>query len=805
MILHRIQSRGLVGSLAPGRLGWLVLTAGAIVGSAVGLVSASEPAPFYRAYRDPEADLNLAPEAKISASSAWMREGTRLVPEALVDRSFNNESVWAADPAQMGKRWVQFVFREPRQLRAARLYWLPGRWGMGKRFPAFRLLAQRENQDWVEVFASASDHGSDWVNGTIYTGRTVEFPPTTAVRWRIETAREGVPLALREIELFDDLPPFRTRDQEPGDTRIRLRKRQEPSVAVRSGGAVLWAAGSMEKVFRDDQLGERSGSSKGPVVLHAARGETEAFQAVYWHPQGANEVGVRSVNLQGPTPGADQWVTVNPVAYIYCRVASTDLRMTVQGLGRFHGPGFYPEVLRMPGRVSVPPGKHQPFWVSVAVPPQARAGIYRGSVDVGSERGVMTLPFEVRVWDFDLPAAPDFAVRNVFTFLGYDEQARAAHCPDEASATAYWRNVNRAAANLPGACLSSLEPAPVSRGGNDELSYNWAPFDRQVEWCRQELGVRHFTLPFGYLAYHEAILSAAKVIGPGVPPGSERWFTLLECALEQYVTHLRARGWLSEFSFFVYDEPDNAILPACRRLVELARRVEPTLPLILHSHPWTPEMIALNSTVVLNPRNYHGPFVQRLQERGWTVWTYCNGASLIDGPPNAGRMIPWTYFKHGITGMTWHSLDDWRGTSPWEAPDRYISWNASSCFLFPDPDDPRRALRTIRWEQWRDGMEDYEYLRLLRTRAETAQDAGLRREAAQLLNRAMAAAGHYGHAGALSDEQVFAASWRPRSALSAALRAELPAVEPRIAYEEQPEIIEGLRREMGALIERMGR
>ena len=757
------------------------------------------------AFRTPEVDLNVAPLATVTASSVRGSAGERMEPSALVDRRFGNDSKWAAELRQKGKPWVQFEFSSPRQLRAMRLYWLPGYWGMGARFPAFRVLVDRGRDVWLEVFVSPRDHGTAQVNDSIYAGRTVRFVPATASRWRIEALDDGAAMALREVELFDEVPPFRTRDREPGDTRLRLREWQKAAVAKRQGEAVLWATGSMEKVFRDDRLENLAEVGAGPLIVCAARGETEAFQVVWWSTAGADHVTASLDHLRGPTAGAEGWVTVGPVSYVYCRVATTDLRMSVQGLDRFYGPGFYPEVLEANRPVSVHPGQHQPFWISVAIPRDAAPGTYEGRVTVRCEKESITLPFELRVWDFALPEPSEFAVRNVFTFSGYDAKTRTRHCSDEASFQAYWRNLRKTAATMPGACFSSLDPAPVRRDASDQLSYDWAPFDQQVEWCRQQLGVRHFILPFDYLAYHEQLFSPTAVIGPGVVAGSARWFALLEQALSRYVEHLRARSWFGEFSFFIYDEPDNRVLPECRRLVELARRVDPALQLILHSHPWTSEMVALDSTAVLNPRHYSLPFVEKLQARGWKIWTYCNGASVIDGPPNASRMIPWLYFKQGITGMTWHSLDDWGVTSPWEAPDRYLSWNAASCFFFPDPADPIRALRTIRWEQWRDGMEDFEFLRRLRDDARHSRDVALQTQASTLLNRAAALAGVYGYPDSLRDEQVFIATTRPRSALTADQRSGLLRLNPLIEYRDNPAEVEALRRQIGNLIERLNR
>lgn len=720
-------------------------------------------------------------------------------PGALVDRRFSTESAWASDPtAGGGACWVEFAFDEPCSLSAARLYWLREHWGMGSSFPAFRVLAENADGSWREVLASHERDGSDLANETIYSGRTAAWEPFAARRWRITVRRPGEVMALREVELFERVPPFRTWDSEPGDTRLRMREEQNPLVVAKNGDAVAWAASSMEKVFRDERLRPGIPAGARPVVVWAARGETEAFQVIWHSSKGTSGARANVESMAGPDTRGAGWIRINPIGYVFSRVATTDLRMSVQGMDTFFGRGFYPEVLLPERPVPVQAGKHQSFWVSVSVPRDARAGTYDGRVVLHAEgHDAVAIPFELRVWDFTLPEPADFSIRNVFTFNGYDERTLRQVCPDEASRLEYWRNLRRAVGSFPGACFSSLDPAPVRRGPDDRLSYDWEPFDRQVAWCRDELEVRHFILPFDYLAYHERLFAPSKVIGPGVEAGSERWFALLEQALTHYVGHLRERGWLREFTFFIYDEPDNTILEQCRRLVGMARRVAPDLSVILHSHPWTTEMVALDSTIVINPRHYCGPFVRRLQERGWRIWTYCNGASVVDGPPNAGRLIPWIYFKEGISGMTWHSLDDWGVTSPWEAPDRYLSWNASSLFLFPDRDNPRSALTTIRWEQWRDGMEDCEMLFRLRSVAQVTADSGRRKRAAELIARAAKVGITYGYDDPLTDAQVFEATWRPRTALPPEKRQAVGRIRPRIEFLDKPELIEELRGEIG--------
>ncbi len=126
---------------------------------------------------------------------------------------------------------------------------------------------------------------------------------------------------------------------------------------------------------------------------------------------------------------------------------------------------------------------------------------------------------------------------------------------------------------------------------------------------------------------------------------------------------------------------------------------------------------------------------------------------FIDHPGTELRLWPWQSWQYGVTGiLIWntvywtssHSNDAPTVQDPWADPMSYVAgasfasgsaevWgNGDGRFLYP----PRGSLDTnsgprlegpvnsVRWENLRDGMEDYEYLWLLQEATERAAAAG---------------------------------------------------------------------------------
>ena len=188
-----------------------------------------------------------------------------------------------------------------------------------------------------------------------------------------------------------------------------------PARAVGATPAV-WFAPSMERIARDSAQG--SGLS---IELYAARGEYQSFQIAIQAPKGGlTNVTVHVEDLLGEAgariPAAN--VTLFREHYVQVVKSSPDLR----GINRPLGAGWYPDALvpfgiepaqtkRSDARIpaapfAVAPGQNQPVWVDVFVPREAPARLYSATVAISSDQGGVSGTLLLHVWNFTLPRTP---------------------------------------------------------------------------------------------------------------------------------------------------------------------------------------------------------------------------------------------------------------------------------------------------------------------------------------------------------------------------------------------------------------
>ncbi len=188
---------------------------------------------------------------------------------------------------------------------------------------------------------------------------------------------------------------------------ILLGARVENS-ALPAGDFATWVLSSLERAGPNDPPGPAASAT-----LSAARGEYESFQIVVNVP----DSGLTNVSLAA-TGLADSANHIIPAAnfsfymehYVFVNQASPDRG----GSNRSRGPGWYPDALiplpAAPGMVTAPvnlssPG-NQPFWLDLFVPRDAPPGAYHGRVTFSSDQHTVTVPVDLTVWSFTLPLKP---------------------------------------------------------------------------------------------------------------------------------------------------------------------------------------------------------------------------------------------------------------------------------------------------------------------------------------------------------------------------------------------------------------
>lgn len=131
-----------------------------------------------------------------------------------------------------------------------------------------------------------------------------------------------------------------------------------------------------------------------------------------------------------------------------------------------------------------------------------------------------------------------------------------------------------------------------------------------------------------------------------------------------------------------------------------------------------------------------GPEVARYFEArraaGQKMWFYqCSGPAKLFDPYRYHRLQSWHCFQHGAVGMGfWAFGDTGKALSSWN---EYAAAGTPYTPAFIGIDD---VTDGIHWQAVREGIEDYEYLSMLRDAAAKTKDAGLKAQAEALLAEA---------------------------------------------------------------------
>ena len=466
---------------------------------------------------------------------------------------------------------------------------------------------------------------------------------------------------------------------------------------------------SLRKVFRPKIWFK--GDLTGTATLEAARGEAEAFQLVICpladaertigflsdeKSQGQGSLAMKTVHIDGivvsPLKHATSEFEIPADCITLYRV---EYIRTIPAQYPVMHVGDWPDPLVPLAPFDIANPFCQPVWVEVRVPRDAPAGAYAGSVTVKG-------PHEARVdvgltvWDFELPETPEhismgWALHEWFRKDGLDS---------------FLEKLD---------VLLDHRMAPWYAA--DKYKDTLPDLDRVVEWLWAR-GVR---------------LQALS----GKPPPA-----LYE--------HLKGKGWLDRFICIWGDEPHHREYPEYRRRTEEIHRDCPGLAVAMTEDP-RPDNVGLFDLWIPEPSAQNDSWVQEALRRGDRVWWYfcqlpihaeypgpihANPGMVVDRPAIDHRIIYWLAFQQNIEGVAYWAISSWPdGWDAWPAE----SWpvnalskfpysgqhNGNGFICYPGPD--RLPWPSIRLKCIRDGLQDYDYLSILRERGGPAPSPEIRR------------------------------------------------------------------------------
>jgi hypothetical protein len=545
-----------------------------------------------------------------------------------------------------------------------------------------------------------------------------------------------------------------------------------------------WQVPAVIKVFRDDVPPDTQGPPAA-VEICSARNEQESLQLAVRSPRDLHDVQVRVEPPVGPQDFELADLRIEVVGYVpidgrsnyYQTQAPAWHRKIPASAGRGDGwAGMWPDPLLPVSTCDLKAGVTQPVWITVGVPRDAPAGDYRGRVRLESEgRELAAIPFGVHVWDFTLPDENHVAAI-------YDVRFGTADKLWGKSLDAAYPELIRflAARRL---CPDTIRPGPVFRRVDGKVTADFAAFDRAAQVYFDELKFPFAYTPwdlylFGWGHPPKTIFGERPYEGEAPFESADRsrlrpeYKQVYQEMLRLYWQHLQEKGWHRRVVLYISDEPFDRhahIRQQMKALCEMIHEVDPEIPIYSSTWKHVPEWDGyLNIWGIGHYGSVPPATMARLRSGAARLWFTTDGQMCTDTPYCAvERLLPHYCFQYGAEayefwGVAWQTYDPFRfgwhsfiyqtsepGESTWV---RYP--NGDGFLLYPpqrgasgsgvisngnsvpprstpnQPADPSQPgthpgpVSSIRLEQAREGVEDYEYLHLLTTLVGAAQRAG---------------------------------------------------------------------------------
>lgn len=277
---------------------------------------------------------------------------------------------------------------------------------------------------------------------------------------------------------------------------------------------------------------------------------------------------------------------------------------------------------------------------------------------------------------------------------------------------------------------------------NGSWKFDYTTFDKYIELA-MSLGIDKAITVYTPLPYNNRFRYKDEKTGNYVyepwPPASDTFKIAWNAFLNNLKSHLEKKGWLNKTYIGLNESELSQTLAAIKVIKENSKQWK-----ITYAGDWHKELDTLIDDYC-SVYEYQ-PSVDEVKQRaakGFTSTYYvcCHPAkpnTFLFSPPIEGRWISWFSAAHGYNGFLRWAYDSWPDDPLRDA--RYGSWAAGDCYLvYPGGNS------CIRFEKLREGIVDYEKIRIIKSFAEKSTDATVKNLMSQL-NAVLAA---------INDEKTF--------------------------------------------------
>lgn len=385
-------------------------------------------------------------------------------------------------------------------------------------------------------------------------------------------------------------------------------------------------------------------------------------------------------------------------------------------------------------RFDLPGNTTRPVWVSVQVPPGATPGKYTGTLEVLSEKDKTPLTITINVQDETLPPPSEWSHlldlwQNPWAVAWYNDvepwsNEHKALLKKHLSlyADAGGKYITTYAVHSPWADNSyMIEGGMIEwiKKKDKSWSFDYKIFDQYVELA-MECGINKAITLYTPVPWGERFRVKDEATGNYVyeqwKPETEIFKTNWNIFLTDLKKHLDQKGW-SKIAYLGINENEMKQTLAA---IKIIKQHSPDWR-ITYAGDWHDQLdTLLNDYSYLYGKEPTTAQQKKRNARGVTTTYYvcCNPPypnNFLFSPPIEGRWISWYTAAAGYNGFLRWAYDAWPADPQRDA--RHGSWAAGDCYMvYPGGNS------CIRYEKLREGIVDFEKIRIIKTQAASSKD-----------------------------------------------------------------------------------
>ena len=469
-----------------------------------------------------------------------------------------------------------------------------------------------------------------------------------------------------------------------------------------------------------------SGKISASVNLQGWKGERINCLLLVWSAEKIDEVIVRASPFRNSNHQLDKGITsISIVNYVLSNefaggCGTRDLNKSPSQIS--------PDLLKKANKFDINAQETKPVWIAVEIPPQAPPGVYEGNISVESTSGTVNHAITLEVMNKSLPAPSAWSFhldlwQNPYAVARFNR-------------VKLW---SREHINLLKPLLTMLAQAGQKCITTTLIEDPWAgqtfdPYGSMIKWVKKADGTWTYDYSVFDLYVNLAMESgikeqincysmvpvgnkfswfdekSSKTITIESIPGTKAYEDLWRSFLHDFKGHLKAKGWLHKTAIALDEREEEEM----EKMFVFLKEAAPELKISMAGFYYG----KINPAIYDFSSNWRhvdtlaGDVIDARRRSGLktTYYVACGipkPNNFTFSPPAESCYEGWFASAMGFDGFLRWAYNSWPENPLLDS--RFIRWpSGDTYFVYPN------AQSSVRFERLREGIQDYEKIRILR-------------------------------------------------------------------------------------------